>query len=128
MYFLQSIFCRNIIWLLENNALNVAHYWKVHFENHFILEHHALIHHCVKEILFSAKCWSNLSLKSLQNEWNRKRITTFLKFSTCFLGFFCLGFPEVIHCYYSGDEIHDAFITENLCETGRCYNVKITQC
>merc|ERR1711892_298310 len=33
-------------------------------------------------------------------------------------GFFCMGVPEVIYCYYSGDEVHDAFIIENLVETG----------
>ena len=35
-----------------------------------------------------------------------------------YLGFFCLGFPEVVYCHYSGDECHDAFITENLMELG----------
>ena len=35
-------------------------------------------------------------------------------------GFFCLGFPEVIYCHYSGDECHDAFITENLMDLGGC--------
>ena len=36
-----------------------------------------------------------------------------------FSGFFCLGFPEVIYCHYSGDERHDAFITENLMDSGK---------
>ena len=34
-------------------------------------------------------------------------------------GFFCLGFPEVVYCHYSGDECHDAFITENLMDVGK---------
>merc|ERR1711892_860325 len=33
-------------------------------------------------------------------------------------GFFCMGVPEVIYCYYSGDEVHDAFIIENLVDSG----------
>ena len=37
---------------------------------------------------------------------------------SCTLGFFCLGFPEVVYCHYSGDECHDAFITENLMDLG----------
>ena len=33
-------------------------------------------------------------------------------------GFFCMGVPEIIYCYYSADEIHDAFIIENLVDSG----------
>ena len=34
-------------------------------------------------------------------------------------GFFCMGVPEVIYCYYSGDEVHDAFVIENLVDSGK---------
>ena len=39
-----------------------------------------------------------------------------------------MGVPEVIYCYYSGDEVHDAFVIENLVDSGKinlCYKLHL---